>query len=155
MENQSHPELFLNLRHLKEEMSHVNDNHVRLVLIDDDPGVLRALGLVLKALRFEVVSFSNPVEALSFLQGSPLVDLVITDLRMPGCSGADLAQGVRDAGLDIPVVIMSGHATAPEIAELKNKGASGFIPKPFTPDTLLRAVDALLPKRDKVVGDRC
>jgi DNA-binding NtrC family response regulator len=133
-------------------MAAVYDDQVRLVLIDDDPGVLRALGLVLKALRFDVTPFSDPVEALSFLRDSPKVDLVITDLRMPQISGAEVAQGVRNAGLDMPVVIMSGHATASEIAGLKEQGASGFIPKPFTPEALLRAVDALLPKRDKVIG---
>jgi DNA-binding NtrC family response regulator len=119
-------------------------DQVHLVLIDDDPGVLRALGLVLKAMKFGVTPFTNPLEALAFLRSASDVDLVITDLRMPEVSGTAVAQSIRDEGLDVPVVVMSGHATQSDIQELKRHGAAGFIPKPFTPDKLIQLVNSLV-----------
>ena len=112
----------------------------RLVLIDDDLGVLRALGLLLKTLGFDVTSFSSPVEAISFLEGAPPIDLVVTDLRMPEISGREVVQRVRSQSPTLPVIVMSGHASPQDIVDLREHGASAFIPKPFTPQHFTAAV---------------
>ena len=119
----------------------MNTQQIQLVLIDDDPGVLRALGLVLRAMQYAVTPFSSPIEALTYLRGQPEVDLVVTDLRMPELSGADVVSAMQGFALDLPVIVMSGHAAPSEVQELYKKGASGFIPKPFTPEQLATAVN--------------
>jgi DNA-binding NtrC family response regulator len=120
-------------------MSQVNN----LVLIDDEPGVLRALGLLLQTMRFTVVPFSLPREALKYITSGNQVDLVVTDLRMPELPGDMLLREIRAHNLELPVIVMSGHATAQDQAKLRQDGASGFIPKPFTPGQFKGVIDHL------------
>lgn len=116
-----------------------------LLLIDDDTGVLRALGLLLKAFGYQVAAFSSPIEALEHLRSSNDIDLVLTDLRMPELSGEDVLRAIKTERGSIPVIIMSGHATDSDIARLKTHGLNAFILKPFTPDQFKLAVGGLLP----------
>jgi DNA-binding NtrC family response regulator len=113
---------------------------IKMVLIDDDSGVLRALGLLLKAMKYDVAQFACPVQAVEYVKGAPGIDLVLTDLRMPVLSGEGVVHEVKQYNSDLPVIVMSGHASIEDIAALKARGADGFIPKPFTPDQLTKAV---------------
>jgi DNA-binding NtrC family response regulator len=113
---------------------------IRLVLIDDDSGVLRALGLLLKAMQYNVTSFACPVTAVEYVKGALDIDAVITDLRMPVLSGEGVVQEIKQYRSSLPVIVMSGHATPEEVATLRARGATGFIPKPFTPDQLIKTV---------------
>jgi DNA-binding NtrC family response regulator len=113
---------------------------IKLVLIDDDSGVLRALGLLLKAMQYYVAQFACPMQALEYVKAGPGIDLVLTDLRMPVLSGEGVVQEVKQLNVDLPVIVMSGHASSEDLAVLKARGADGFIPKPFTPDQLTKAV---------------
>jgi DNA-binding NtrC family response regulator len=92
-------------------------------------------------MQYSVTPFSSPTEAITYLQGRPKVDLVVTDLRMPELSGADVVSAIKGFSLDVPVIVMSGHAAPSEVQELHKKGARGFIPKPFTPEQLATAVN--------------
>jgi two-component system response regulator HydG len=116
------------------------NNMKRLVLIDDDLGVLRALGLLLKSLGFDVIPFHSPLEAVNFLVSEPTIDLVVTDLRMPEISGSEVVQHIRSHSPKLPVIVMSGHASSRDILALRQYGASAFIPKPFTPQHFANAV---------------
>jgi DNA-binding NtrC family response regulator len=115
----------------------------RLVLIDDDPGVLRALGLLLQTMRFQVNPFSSPAEAIAFITQQSEIDLVVTDLRMPDISGEGVLTEVRKHSQELPVIVMSGHATPREVTELRRLGASGFIPKPFTPTQFHSVINSI------------
>jgi CheY-like chemotaxis protein len=130
----------------------MNTQQIQLVLIDDDPGVLRALGLLLRAMQYSVTPFSSPSEALAYLRGRPPVDLVVTDLRMPELSGADVVTEIKGFTGELPVIVMSGHAAPSEVQELRNKGADAFIPKPFTPEQLATAVNHAVGQRRNLVG---
>jgi DNA-binding NtrC family response regulator len=116
---------------------------LRLVLIDDDQGVLRALGLLLQAMKFEVTTFASPHEGIEYAASSSSVDLVVTDLRMPLLSGEDVVREVRRRNPTLPIVVMSGHATSTDIASLQALGMNAFLPKPFTPDQILSIVRTL------------
>jgi DNA-binding NtrC family response regulator len=118
--------------------------NVKLVLIDDDSGVLRALGLLLSTMHYTVAPFSCPLQALEYVRTTEQIDAVLTDLRMPVLSGEGVVQEVKQHRKTLPVIVMSGHASADEVALLRARGAAGFIPKPFTPDQLIKAVDQVL-----------
>ncbi len=118
-------------------------NKLRLVLIDDDPGVIRALGLLLHSMQYQVSSFTSPSDALAFITNHSTVDLVVTDLRMPEISGELVLKELRKHSVDLPIILMSGHATTSEVAELRRLGASGFIPKPFTPNQFTAVVNSI------------
>jgi two-component system response regulator FixJ len=117
---------------------------VKLVLIDDDEGVLRALGMLLQALGFEVHSFSSAKDALTCALETASVDLIVSDLRMPGFSGEDVVREVRARGSRLPIIVMSGHATATDIEALRSLGMNAFVSKPFTPDTFVETVRRVL-----------
>jgi DNA-binding NtrC family response regulator len=117
---------------------------LKIVLVDDEPGVLRALTLLLQALKCEVSPFDNPRAALSYLIGSPPVDLVLSDMRMPEFSGAELLRNLRQSELNVPFILMSGHATHEEVSEARAWGLEGFISKPFTPAQLADLVGRAL-----------
>jgi DNA-binding NtrC family response regulator len=131
-------------------MSHARQ--IQLVILDDDPGVLRALGLLLEAMQYSVTPFSSPAEALKYVQSTRNVDVVLTDLRMPELSGSEVLGAIKSSRVELPVLVMSGHASPHEVQELKNKGADGFLPKPFTPEQISTAVNGVLDLRRKSVG---
>jgi DNA-binding NtrC family response regulator len=116
---------------------------LRLVLIDDDDGVLRALSMVLRAMKFEVETFNSPQSAIEYATTTAAVDLVVSDLRMPGLTGEDVVRRLKSRRSSLPVVIMSGHATSNDVARLRAIGMSAFISKPFTPDQLLTTIREL------------
>jgi CheY-like chemotaxis protein len=114
-----------------------------LLLIDDDPGVLRALSLLLQAFGYTVEAFSSALEAFEYLRKPNRIEVVLSDLRMPGLSGEDVLRHVRAEFAELPVLIMSGHATDGDISRLKTIGVNAFIPKPFTPAQLSAAMATL------------
>ena len=114
-----------------------------LLLIDDDPGVLRALSLLLQAFGYTVEAFSSALEAFEYLREPNRIEVVLSDLRMPGLSGEDVLRHVRAEFAELPVLIMSGHATDGDISRLKTLGLNAFLPKPFTPAQLSAAMATL------------
>lgn len=136
---------------------------LRIVLIDDEPSVLRALTMLLQALHAKPYPFSAPIGAVEFLAikaadhlplaepnrataEEPEIDLILSDLRMPGTSGLELLKQIRRRGVNIPFVLMSGHATGEEAAETEAAGRAAFVSKPFTPPQLALAVHRVLPE---------
>ncbi len=71
------------------------------------------------------------------LHSVPRPDLILTDVRMPGMNGVELAMEVRDSWAGLPVVLMSGHSPP----DLPSNLGAGFLKKPFDGETLLRVVD--------------
>lgn len=114
-----------------------------VVVVDDDPGVLKALTLLLQAFRWTVVPFSAPYEVVSYLKENPSPDLILSDLRMPAMNGLELLASVRDITLSVPFVLMSGHATPQEADAARSLGMNGFLSKPFTPNQLQELLRAL------------
>jgi len=118
---------------------------LKIVLIDDDQGVLRALGLVLQMLGHHATLFTSGNEALAYMASNSNVDIVVSDLRMPGMDGSEVLKRMRGSHASIPVVIMSGHATPNDRATLLALGARAVISKPFSPQELLALVETEQP----------
>ena len=120
----------------------------RVHVIDDDAGLREAL-----AFLFEVngVDAEFHVSADAFLEALPVTPgCVLTDVRMPGRSGLDLVQELKARGVDLPVVVMTGHGDVPLAVEAMKAGVVDFIEKPFGDEVLLRAVRAAL---DRLASD--
>ena len=119
--------------------------HAHLVcVVDDDPDVLRSTSLFLEAIGFNVVPYASGSEFLTdFPNQRPAC--VLMDQRMPNLAGTDVLAALRDLGSDVPVILMSGHATA----ELKNQlldPSLQLIEKPMDPDLLQRALRIAMPR---------
>ena len=118
---------------------------VKLILVDDEPGILRALTLILSSLRCDVTALSSPKMVLDHLDNGAAPDAIISDLRMPEMNGIELLFALRFKGLDTPFILMSGHATPQEVASAQGAKLSAFLSKPFAPQDLVRELQRVCP----------
>jgi two-component system response regulator FixJ len=112
-------------------------------VIDDDEALRDSLTFLLRTADIEVVSHAS---AVAFLDALPLTGLtcIITDVRMPGLSGIDLLRRVKELGIEVPVIVITGHGDVPLAVEAMRFGAVDFLEKPFDDEILLQSVRAAL-----------
>ena len=112
-------------------------------VIDDDEALRNSLAFLLRSADLEVMSHSS---AAAFLDALPLKGLtcIITDVRMPGLTGIDLLRRVRELGIEVPVIVITGHGDVPLAVEAMRFGAVDFLEKPFDDEILLQSVRAAL-----------
>ena len=89
-------------------------NHGTIFYVDDNPKSRRVLTSVIKSCGFEVVSAGDPIEALSRIRKSSF-DLALLDYQMPHLTGSQLAQKIKSAKPDVPVVLLSGFSALPPV----------------------------------------
>jgi PAS domain S-box-containing protein len=120
----------------------------RLVVCDDEVPLLNLLRVVLEERGYQVAAFSDPLEALTHLEDPDApVDVLVTDLLMPGISGRELAARALRARPELPVVFMSGFA--PESTAAGRPAGSVVLDKPFDEDELLSAIGGLIEDRSR------
>jgi len=121
-------------------LSHASaDPRRRVLVIDDEPAVLRALGLLLEKKGFAVNTASSAREALSFLERSKF-DVILTDIIMPEVSGVELLRELRRHDLDVPVILMTAGPTLDSALEAIAYGAQQYLLKPVEPEELVVAL---------------
>jgi diguanylate cyclase (GGDEF)-like protein len=123
----------------------------RVLIIDDDPTFALLAGETLQQADYEVTIASNSQEALSAFQvGQP--DLVLLDVELPDTSGFDLCSKLRTLtpGLDVPVVMVTGHDDTVSIARAYAAGATDFIHKPVLWPTLPHRIGFILRAQDNI-----
>ncbi len=125
-------------------MSHdsqvVKERNAKILIVDDDPSLLRLLGIRLSAAGYEVESAANAKIALGTLQHF-IPQVVISDLRMEGMDGMALFEQIRVQHPNIPVVIMTAHGTIPDAINATKQGVFSFLTKPFESQELLDTVE--------------
>ncbi len=115
------------------------------ILLVEDDGTVREFGRgVLQGLGYKVHSAANGLEALEIVKRHPRIDLLITDVIMPGMGGRKLVENIRQAAPDVPVLFTSGYTfdTLGESGELES--SCEFLSKPYGPDDLGQKVHACL-----------
>lgn len=115
----------------------------KVFLVHDVPSVRRALTRLLRVAGLEVASYSSG-EALLAEMGGPGPSCVVADLRMPGLSGLELQEELSRRGLNLPVLLISGHADVPSGVRALKAGAIDFLEKPVSATHLLEAVQRAL-----------
>lgn len=110
----------------------------RILVVDDEKVVLDLVYRALSVCGYEVVCTADPVQALATAAASPRVDLILSDVVMPGMRGPELLRKVREASPDIPALLMSGFDVTDVPADVP------FISKPFKVQDLVRSVQELL-----------
>ncbi|MDB5047261.1 MAG: response regulator receiver modulated metal dependent phosphohydrolase [Fibrobacteres bacterium] len=121
----------------------------RLVIIDDESHITDIIARFFREKGHEVQGFTLATEALAHLAANP-TDLVITDIAMKGLSGLDLLKKMRDAGLDIPVIVTTGNPSHNSAVQALRSGAFDYVVKPFHLDEISERADkALSTKRVK------
>jgi CheY-like chemotaxis protein len=123
---------------------------VQVLIVDDDPGSRGAMQRVLERQGYSVVVAGSGPEALGLLEGTHVpVDLLITDVQMPGLPGDALVEQVRESWPELPVLFVSGE---PAFASLPQSagGRARFLLKPFGQEELLAGVFRLLAQASSV-----
>jgi two-component system response regulator GlrR len=115
----------------------------KILLVDDDPGLLRLLSIRLRAEGYDVEAVESAHKALATLNRfSP--DLVITDLRMDKMDGIGLLKELQTRSPGLRVVIITAHGTIPDAVVATQSGAFGFLTKPIDKDELMVTVEKAL-----------
>ena len=110
-------------------------NGARLLLVDDDPSLLRLLTLRLEGEGYQVIS-ADCAETALVLLGKHKVDVVLSDLRMPGLDGMALFDEIAKRHAGLPVVLMTAHGSIPEAVAATQRGVFGFLTKPLNNNDL-------------------
>ncbi|WP_343554462.1 two-component system response regulator GlrR [Pantoea sp.] len=124
----------------------------RLLLVDDDPGLLKLLGMRLSSEGYQVATAASGPEALSHLQKEK-VDLVISDLRMDEMDGLALFAEIQKRHTGLPVIILTAHGSIPEAVSATQQGVFSFLTKPVDRDALYKAIDEALAQRAPISDD--
>ncbi len=113
-----------------------------VLVVDDEKNIRRTLELVLSGEGYRVLEAESAERALDVLAGSERVDLAIFDLKLPGMSGLDALGKLRldEATRDMPVIVISGHATVHDAVAAIKLGASDFFEKPLNRERVLVSV---------------
>ena len=122
----------------------------RLLVVDDEVNLLRAVEACLRAEGFEVITARSGAEALvSVAQSVP--DLIVSDIRMPGMSGYELAQQLRASSRTalVPVVFLTAKGETGDRIEGFRSGVDAYLTKPFEPDELIAVIRAILSRVER------
>jgi two-component system response regulator GlrR len=114
-----------------------------LLLVDDDPDLLRLLAIRLKANGYAVTAVESGRKALASIAASR-PDLVLTDLRMEGMDGMALFTEIQATFPGLPVIILTAHGSIPEAVDAVKRGVFGYLTKPYDADELLAQIQRAL-----------
>jgi len=119
------------------------DAAATVFIVDDDPHVRGAIQRMLKSAGLRSESFGTPQEFMCRkLPDGP--SCLVLDVRLSGASGLDLQRELKKAGVEVPIVFLTGHGDIPMTVEAMKSGAVEFLTKPFKRDVLLRAIEQAL-----------
>jgi two-component system KDP operon response regulator KdpE len=119
---------------------------IRVLVVDDEPQLLRALRINLTARRYEVVVAVDGASALeAAARHAP--DVVVLDLGLPDMDGVDVIAGLR-GWTKIPILVLSGRADSTDKVDALDAGADDYVTKPFSMDELMARLRALLRRAD-------
>jgi DNA-binding response OmpR family regulator len=120
---------------------------MRIILSEDNDMLRKSLSFFLESKGFTVDQFSDGKEALDAIETNNY-DLILTDINMPGISGMEITQYVRETiGSDVPIIIFTSSGVEQTELDSFDLGANEFIAKPISPAVLLVRINKLLKTR--------
>ncbi|HUD71761.1 MAG TPA: sigma-54 dependent transcriptional regulator [Dongiaceae bacterium] len=119
----------------------------RVLVVEDEAYVRESIEKVLRSRGFDVDTAPGVEEAVAALARAP-VDVVLTDLRMPGGGGLEMVRKALALDARLPVIVLTGHGTVASAVECMKAGATDYLLKPTEPDALEMALERALGARD-------
>jgi DNA-binding response OmpR family regulator len=117
----------------------------KILLVDDERGILKVLCIKLKLSGYEVITASGGHEALDLI-ASAKPDIMLLDIIMPGIDGFEVLQRLRQTS-KLPVIVYSARPS--NMQEALSLGADDFLAKPFDVDELVRRIETLLGRKER------
>lgn len=129
-----------------------------IFLVEDELHLRSTLTLILRKSGFRVTSVEDGSEALKQMEElkreSQIIDLLVTDIQMPGLTGIQIIDGMKRMGLNIPCLVITGYGNKDTVIELMRKGCSEYLDKPFDPEEFLKRVNIVLEKEEHKKAER-
>lgn len=113
----------------------------RVVLVDDSSAIRESMRMLFKTVGIELVCYNSP---LLFLQDLPQANCILLDVRMPEMSGIEVHRRLREAGVDTPVIYITGHGHISMAVDAMRDGAFDFLEKPVEDQRLIDRVFAAI-----------
>jgi FixJ family two-component response regulator len=110
-----------------------------VAIVDDDLSAREGLSSLIRSAGFRVETFASAPEFLA-CPAAATAGCLVLDLQLPGLSGLDLQKRMAEAGMEIPIVFLTGHGNIPASVQAMKAGAVEFLTKPFDEQELLRAI---------------
>jgi two-component system response regulator FixJ len=127
----------------------MSESKPTVFIVDDDSAVLKALRLLVKSLRMNVETYLSAQEFLdSYDPARP--GCLVLDVRMPGISGLELQEKLRQRNISIPVIIMTGYGEVAVAVEAMKKDAMEFLEKPISDQVLLDRIQKAIAKDARI-----
>ncbi|MFP4457638.1 MAG: response regulator [Clostridia bacterium] len=123
----------------------------KLLIVDDETNIRMTLKQCFSAEKYDIDMAVNGQEALKKITDNDY-DVVLLDIRMPGLTGLEVLEKVRENNIDVDVVMMTAYGSVEKAVEAMKLGAIDFIGKPFTPTQIREIVDDVL-ARDKLIEE--
>ncbi len=121
-----------------------------ILIVDDEPRFRFSLALTLAHHGYHVLEGSDGAEALRVLsehsESVPHINLVVTDIKMPGMDGLELVKRIRQSNVPVKVLVMTGFGDRETVSRLQGMGVCGVIHKPFDGEQLVGAIRSVLEK---------
>lgn len=113
-------------------------------VVDDDSDVRDSLCWLIESVGRRVEAFESADAFLAFSADRELAGCLVVDLRLPGMSGLDLVEALRDRGVHTPVIMITGHGDVSAAVRAFKNGCVDFIEKPFSDQSLLKRVESAI-----------
>lgn len=127
----------------------IKDRDSIILIVDDDPFIVDYLSRLFENFDYKLITTDNAASALEIIaQGN--IDMVLTDIKMPGISGLGLLDKIHQLNPEMPVILMTGYAEINYTIEAIQKGAFDFILKPFRPEQMINVTERALRHRKAI-----
>jgi DNA-binding NtrC family response regulator len=115
----------------------------RILVVDDEPNMRNALSILLEKHNYAVCTASDGKEAIATIEGGEVVDMIITDLKMPNMDGIGVLKYLTEKQHKIPLVLITAFGSIEAAVEAMKMGAADFITKPFNKDVICHVIDRI------------
>ncbi|EAR62647.1 response regulator transcription factor [Neptuniibacter caesariensis] len=123
-----------------------------IYIVDDDEDFRDSMQWLLESANHKVITFPSARDFLDDFDGE--IGCMLLDVRMPEINGLALQQIMQDRGINMPIIVISGHGDIPMAVSAMKQGAMDFLEKPFDGDVLLRLVSRALTKANKAKDEQ-
>ena len=125
------------------------DSPVKILIIEDDASINDVINKHLQKCGYEPTAAFSGTEATLLLANQPKrpFDLIITDLMLPGLTGENLVEAIREVDFEVPIIVVSAKADASDKVDLLRRGADDYLSKPFDLNELTARVEVQLRRR--------
>ena len=120
----------------------------RILVVDDEANMCRVLKMLLEEDGYSVLTASNGEQAIRLMESGEIVDLIISDLKMPDVDGSGILNYLKENAMSIPLIVITAFGTIKDAVEFMKNGAADFIAKPFDKEVIRLVVRRLFQMQD-------